>query len=213
MASIGHVTIITFIDSLIHCFVLNYCLTVFTLVILMISSITGTSSIGGKIRYQDIKNTDFLNVWEGAQMPSATAQGFPSTSGLTKATLIKILLPAGCFYELHDLPRGKSSLPGLATVVQSQGIVSFKGHILRKIYLTCVCERQYLYPAACQSAGLRSSELPCYCVLPNLQRVQQSNSFSRKTKSPLFLQGGCKKRKCNLVPWDNIKYIFYYILL
>lgn len=55
-------------------------------------------------------------------------------------------------------PGGKSSLPGLVIVVESQDMASFKGHILSKIYITCACERQYLYPAACQSASLQSSE-------------------------------------------------------
>lgn len=82
------------------------------------------------------------------------------------------------------------------------------------MYITCVCVGQYLYPASCQSARLPSSEVPCaYCVLSNLQRGQQSNSFSRKTKSPPFFAGGCKKRMCNLVPWDKKKEIFYSIIL
>lgn len=133
---------------------------------------------------QDIQNSDSLR--DGAQMPSPTAQGFSSTSGQVNATLIKILVAAGGFDELHVLSRGKSSLPGLAIVVEAQNRSSFKGRILSKIYFTCACERRYLYPASCQSAELLSSEVPCYCVLPNLQRVQQSNSFSRKTKSTLF---------------------------
>lgn len=89
-------------------------------------------------------------------MPPPTAQGFSSTAA--KATFIKILVPAGCFYELHSSSRGKNSLPGLAITVESQDIASFKGHALSKMFITCVCERQYLFPGPCQSVKLLSSE-------------------------------------------------------
>lgn len=62
------------------------------------------------------------------------------------------------------------------------------------MYISCVCER-HIYtqqPVTWHSYCLL--RLPRYCVLPNLQRVQQSKSFSRKTKSTLFfLQGDVRE--------------------
>lgn len=171
-------------------------------------------TIYNTIPYQDIQNVFFLNQSEGSQMPSPTAQGF-RTLGVGKATFIKILLPAGCFMYFMMCPEGNLPCQALLSLLSPRNWVVLKVTCQAKFTLPVFGKDDIYVQQPVSQHCYRLLRLPCYCFLPNLQRVQQSNSFSRKTKSTLFA-GGCKRRMCNFpdtIPWNKKMFILFYSIL